>query len=90
MLKSGVIMKCFHFLHNSIPNMDIIFVGKMCSVIKAFTEYPENSSLLNIFEIELSHGDSPLCEFIFSDIFCKGVVLPLDEKYVFSPLLHCE
>lgn len=76
-------------LQSKVNNDNIILIGKICPVIKPFVEYPESSNVLNIFEINILE-DTQLIEFNFSDILCKGIVRPMDDKLIVSPILHFE
>lgn len=79
--------KIIEILHIVVQDDQKIIIGKECVVKKAFCDYPSNSEFHLLLEIELCASDN-LVEFCVEDILLKGIVLPLDDKLIFAPLVH--
>lgn len=84
MLKCSQIMQCCYFIQ--VTNSEVIIIGRKCDIVKPFAEYPADSSVISLFEIELN--DRSFTEFSAHNISCKGVMMQCDDKIVFSPLTH--
>lgn len=80
---SGDIVQISYFVKKQ--NGKIYIIAKKLQSVKAFTDYPTDSSLLSLYEC--SHSDDIIC-FPVDDILHKGVLLPFENKFVFSPLIH--
>lgn len=82
MLKNGQIFSCCFFLDNE----QFTIIGKKCDIIKPFTSYPTDSSVFHLYEIQFLSDE--LVEFSAEIVMCKGVVLPFEDTFVFTPLVH--
>lgn len=77
--------KFFHAVF-FLDNEQFTIIGKKCDIIKPFTSYPTDSSVFHLYEIQFLSDE--LVEFSAEIVMCKGVVLPFEDTFVFTPLVH--
>lgn len=66
-------------------------IGQKCNILDSFSQYPADSKIVSLFEIQYNDDNSsgencePFSEFSTKDILYKGVLLPYQQNFVFPP-----
>lgn len=83
MLKNRNIIKCSYFLDDN----GFVIVGKKFKLLRSFTDYPADSDIISLYEIKIIEPQSSVV-IRAENVFCRGVVIEIDNRIIFSPLLH--
>ncbi|XP_035716752.1 uncharacterized protein LOC110861074 isoform X1 [Folsomia candida] len=83
LLKTGEVVEVSHFVKNA---TDGNVIGRVFTSKNNFFEYPCNSSIVNIFEVD--SATSPINTFNISDVQFKCVALKRKNKIIVIPQLH--
>lgn len=83
-LQNGEVVKTSSFYQNE---DEIIILGQKCEILDPVYLYPESSHVLNISEIGIPNMRD-LKEYKATDILCKGITIPLSNKFMIFPFLH--